>query len=92
VVLSFDEKPCIQALEREQGWLNMPDRRALPGFAHEYKRDGTSTLFAALNVATGQVTGGHFQRKRRVGFLKFMDQLVAKYSGKDLHVILDNLL
>lgn len=91
VVLSFDEKPCIQALERAQGWLKMPDGRALTGFAHEYKRHGTSTLFAALNVATGQVTGGHFKRKRRVDFLKFMDQLVAQYPGKELHVILDNL-
>jgi transposase len=91
VVLSFDEKPCIQALERDQGWLKMPDGRALTGFAHEYKRHGTSTLFAALNVATGQVTGGHFKRRRRVDFLKFMDQLVAQYPGKELHVILDNL-
>ena len=91
VVLSFDEKPCIQALEREQGWLKMPDGRVLTGFAHEYKRHGTSTLFAALNVTTGQVTGGHFKRKRRVDFLKFMDQLVAQYPGKELHVILDNL-
>ncbi len=91
VVLSFDEKPCIQALERDQGWLKMPDGRALTGFAHEYKRHGTSTLFAALNVATGQVTGGHFKRRRRVDFLKFMDRLVAQYPGKELHVILDNL-
>jgi transposase len=91
VVLSFDGKPCIQALERDQGWLKMPDGRALTGFAHEYKRHGTSTLFAALNVATGQVTGGHFKRRRRVDFLKFMDQLVAQYPGKELHVILDNL-
>jgi transposase len=91
VVLSFDEKPCIQALERAQGWLKMPDGRALTGFAHEYKRHGTSTLFAALNVATGQVQGGHFKRKRRVEFLAFMDRLVAAYPGKELHVILDNL-
>ena len=91
VVLSFDEKPCIQALERAQGWLKMPDGRALTGFAHEYKRHGTSTLFAALNVATGQVTGGHFKRKRRVEFLDFMDRLVALHPGKELHVILDNL-
>ena len=91
VVLSFDEKPCIQALERAQGWLKMPDGRALTGFAHEYKRHGTSTLFAALNVATGQVIGGHFKRKRRVEFLDFMDRLVAQYPGKELHVILDNL-
>lgn len=91
VVLSFDEKPCIQALERAQGWLKMPDGRALTGFAHEYKRHGTSTLFAALNVATGQVLGGHFKRKRRVEFLAFMDRLVAAHPGKQLHVILDNL-
>lgn len=91
VVLSFDEKPCMQALERAQGWLKMPDGRALTGFAHEYKRQGTSTLFAALNVATGQVIGGHFKRKRRVEFLEFMDRLVAQYPEKELHVILDNL-
>lgn len=91
VVLSFDEKPCIQALERAQGWLKMPDGKALTGFAHEYKRHGTTTLFAALNVATGQVLSGHFQRKRRVEFLSFMDQLVALHPGKELHVILDNL-
>lgn len=91
VVLSFDEKPCIQALERAQGWLKMPDGRALTGFAHEYKRHGTTTLFAALNVATGQVIGGHFKRKRRVEFLEFMDRLVAHYPDKELHVILDNL-
>ena len=91
VVLSFDEKPCIQALERAQGWLKLPDGRALTGFAHEYKRHGTSTLFAALNVVTGQVLGGHFQRKRRVEFLAFMDRLVAAHPGKELHVILDNL-
>jgi len=91
VVLSFDEKPCIQALERAQGWLKMPNGRALTGFNHEYKRHGTSTLFAALNVATGQVLGGHFKRKRRVEFLEFMDRLVALHPGKELHVILDNL-
>lgn len=91
VVLSFDEKPCIQALERAQGWLKMPDGRALTGFAHEYKRHGTSTLFAALNVATGQVMGGHFKRKRRVEFLAFMERLVATYPERELHVILDNL-
>lgn len=91
VVLSFDEKPCIQALERAQGWLKMPDGRALTGFAHEYQRHGTSTLFAALNVATGQVLGGHFKRQRRVEFLTFMDRLVAAHPGRELHVILDNL-
>lgn len=55
VVICMDEKPHIQALERAQGWLRLPDGRALTGFAHEYTRHGTSTLFAALSVATGQV-------------------------------------
>ena len=91
VVLSFDEKPCIQALERDQGWLKLPNGRALTGFAHEYKRHGTTTLFAALNTATGQVVAGHYKRKRRVEFLDFMDRLVAAHPGKELHVILDNL-
>jgi len=91
VVLSVDEKPCIQALERAQGWLKLPDGRALTGFAHEYKRHGTTTLFAALNTATGQVQAGHYKRKRRVEFLDFMDQLVAAHPGKELHVVLDNL-
>ena len=63
---------------------------ALTGCAHENKRHGTSTLLAALNVATGPSTGGNFKRKRREDFLKFMDQLVAHHPGKELHVILDN--
>src|SRR4030042_1775036 len=55
MVVCMDEKPAIQALERAQGWLKLPNGKALTGANHEYKRHGTSTLFAALNVATGQV-------------------------------------
>jgi len=91
VVLSVDEKPCIQALERQQGWLKMPDGRSLTGFAHEYKRHGTTNLFAALNVATGQVAADCFPRKRRDEFLRFLDKLVALHPGKELHLVLDNL-
>ena len=61
------------------GWLRLPDGKALTGFNHEYKRLGTSTLFAALEVATGQVKVGHFQRRRRRDFLAFMNQLVVAY-------------
>jgi transposase len=86
-----DEKPHIQALERAQGWLRLPDGRALTGFAHEYTRHGTSTLFAALTVATGQVQVGHYSRRRRVEFLDFMNQVVAAHPAGDLQVILDNL-
>jgi transposase len=91
VVLSVDEKPHIQALERAQGWLRLPDGRALTGFSHEYRRHGTSTLFAALEVATGQVKAGHFQRRRRRDFLAFMNEVVAAYPRRELHVIVDNL-
>ena len=58
VVVSVDEKPHIQALERAQGFLRLPDGRAVNGFSHCYKRHGTTTLFAALEVATGQVKSG----------------------------------
>ena len=91
LVLCVDEKPCIQALERAQGWIRLPNGRALTGFSHEYKRHGTTTLFAALNVASGLVHAGHYRRRRRREFLDFMNDLIAQYPGKELHVVLDNL-
>jgi hypothetical protein len=51
IVLCVDEKPSIQALERAQGYLKLPNGRALTGQSHDYKRHGTTTLFAALEVA-----------------------------------------
>ena len=91
VVLSVDEKPHIQALERAQGWLKLPNGKAITGFNHEYKRHGTTTLFAALEVATGLVKAGHYQRRRRVEFLHFMNRVVADHPDREIHVILDNL-
>jgi len=91
VVLSVDEKPHIQALERAQGWLRLPNGKALTGFSHDYKRHGTTTLFAALEVATGLVKAGHYQRRRRVEFLDFMNGLCSAYPQQKIHVILDNL-
>jgi transposase len=91
IVLSVDEKPSIQALERAQGYLKLPSGRAMIGQSHDYKRHGTTTLFAALDVATGQVTGRHYKRRRRVEFLDFMNKLVADYPERQIHVILDNL-
>ncbi len=91
VVISVDEKPAIQALERAQGWLRLPNGQALRGFNHEYKRHGTTTLFAALEIATGMVKVRHYHRRRRREFLDFMNQVVAQYPDKELHVILDNL-
>ncbi|MBI2150979.1 MAG: IS630 family transposase [Acidobacteria bacterium] len=93
VLLSVDEKPHIQALERAQGYLRLPNGRALRGFSHDYKRHGTTTLFAALNVLTGRVEAArHSRRRRRRNFLAFLNDLIARYgSERPLHVILDNL-
>jgi len=91
LVLSVDEKPSIQALERAQGYLRLPDGKAVNGFSHCYKRHGTTTLFAALEITTGLVKTAHFQRRRRCEFLDFMNQIVAEHPGREIHVVLDNL-
>jgi len=92
VVICVDEKPHIQALERAQGYIRLPNGRAITGFSHEYKRHGTTTLFAALEVATGLVTAGHYQRRRRREFLDFMNEVVSRHDPEaQLHVVLDNL-
>jgi transposase len=91
VILSVDEKPHIQALERAQGYLKLPNGKAVTGFSHEYKRHGTTTLFAALEVLTAKVVGGHASRRRRRDFLAFMNEVVGDYPDRELHVILDNL-
>jgi transposase len=91
IVICVDEKPSIQALERAQGFLKLPNGRALTGHSHDYKRNGTSTLFAAFEVATGKVGTVHKNRRRRVEFLAFMNGVVAAYPDTAIHVILDNL-
>lgn len=91
MVICVDEKPSIQALERAQGYLKLPNGRTLTGHSHDYKRNGTSTLFAAFEVATGKVKVAHKNRRRRVEFLAFMNEVVALYPDTALHVILDNL-
>ena len=92
VVFCVDEKPCIQALERAQGWLRLPNGRAVTGFSHEYKRHGTTTLFAALNIMTGIVKTAHRKRRRRRQFLEFMNELIRDIPDTtQIHVVLDNL-
>jgi len=91
VVICVDEKPSIQALERAQGYLKLPNGRTLTGHSHDYKRNGTTTLFAAFEVATGRVTAAHKKRRRRVEFLDFMNDIVAAHADTAIHVILDNL-
>lgn len=91
IILCVDEKPSIQALERAQGYLKLPNGRALTGQSHDYTRHGTTTLFAALEVATGKVHASHSNRRRRIEFLGFMNSIVAAFPDRELHVILDNL-
>lgn len=91
LVVAVDEKPHIQALERAQGYLKLPNGRALGGQAHDYKRHGTSTLFAAFDIANGEVMARHYKRRRRVEFLDFMNRIVTAHPGREIHVILDNL-
>src|SRR5262249_16396351 len=91
IVLCVDEKPSIQALERAQGYLKLPNGRTLTGQSHDYKRHGTTTLFAALEVATGKIIATHSKRRRRVEFLGFMNNVAEAFPNRELHVILDNL-
>jgi len=91
IVLSVDEKPSIQALERAQGYLKLPNGTSIKGHGHTCKRHGTTTLFAALNVATGGIKTGHYKRRRRREFLDFMNGVLADCPDQEIHVILDNL-
>jgi transposase len=91
LVLAVDEKPAIQALERAQGYLKLPNGRSLHGQAHESKRRGTTTLFGALEIATGAIKAKHSKRRRRLEFLDFMNAVVADYPDREIHVVLDNL-
>lgn len=90
IVFSVDEKSSIQALDRTQPGLPLKKGRA-GTMTHDYKRNGTSTLFAALNVFTGEVIGECKQRHRHQEFLSFL-KTVAKQVPEDLdlHVIVDN--
>jgi len=91
LVVSIDEKPSIQALERKTGYVQTSNGKIVRGYKSTYKRHGTLNLFAALEVATGAIHGKMTERKRRVEFLKFMDELLAQWrTDKEIHVILDN--
>lgn len=90
VVLSIDEKTQIQALDRTQPLLPMTfdvtEKRT-----HDYVRHGTTNLFAALNVGTGEVTGECKPTRNGADFLAFLKVAVAPHTGQDVHVVLDNL-
>lgn len=92
LVLSVDEKPTIQALERARGYVLTSSGKIVHGLKSTYKRHGTVNLFAALEVATGVIRGKTTQTKKRVDFQAFMTDLVAeKPADQEIHVILDNL-
>jgi transposase len=90
VVLSIDEKSQIQALDRTQPGLPMKTGRC-GTMTHDYKRNGTTTLFAALNVLDGSVIGRCMQRHRHQEFIRFLNATEAAVAkGKHIHAIVDN--
>lgn len=90
VVFCVDEKTSIQALDRTQPGLPLKKGRC-GTVTHDYKRNGTSTLFAALEVATGSVTGECFQKHTHKEFLTFLKKVERQTDkGKDVHIIVDN--
>jgi len=90
IVLSVDEKSQIQSLDRTQPGLPMKKGRA-GTMTHDYKRNGTTTLFAALDVLEGKVIGRCMQRHRHQEFIRFLNAIEAEVpAGKLVHVILDN--
>jgi transposase len=89
-VLCVDEKSQVQALDRTQPGLPMKKGRC-GTMPHDYKRNGTTGLFAALNILEGRVIGSCYPRHRNVEFLKFLRQIDREVpTGLDLHMILDN--
>ena len=92
VVLSVDEKSQVQALDRTQPTLPMTPGQAERG-THDYVRHGTTSLFAALDVATGKVIGTCHRRHRHQEFVRFLDEIAAAVPAEDgvtVHLVLDN--
>ena len=90
VVLSMDEKTQIQALDRTQPMLPIAFD-ATEKRTHDYVRHGTTNLFAALNVGTGEVFGECKPTRDGENFLAFLKKAVKPHAGRDVHVVLDNL-
>jgi transposase len=91
VVLSVDEKPSLQAIERSTGYVETDSGAVVRALKSTYKRHGTLNLFAALEVGTGQVHTKFTEYKKREDFLGFLDAVLADQpQDKEIHVILDN--
>lgn len=89
VVLCVDEKSQIQALDRTQKTLPLQPTR-IERRTHDDVRHGTTTLFAALDISTGHVTGACKPRHRHQEFLAFLTQVARAYPGTELHLVMDN--
>jgi len=91
LVVSVDEKPSIQALQRPSGYVETDSGAVVRAMKSTYKRNGTLNLFAALEIASGQVHAQTTEQKKRVDFQCFLDAVVAELpADKEIHVILDN--
>jgi transposase len=89
IVLSVDEKTSIQALDRTQPLLPMKPH-LIERRSHEYKRNGTASLMAALEVHQGTILGQCIENNNSDTFIKFLKRLLKAYPDKELHVIVDN--
>lgn len=89
VVLSVDEKTSIQALDRTQPRLPLKPHQIEP-LSHEYKRNGTASLLAALEVHSGRICGETIRRNDSETFIPFLRRLLHAYPDKELYVIVDN--
>ncbi len=90
IVLSIDEKTQIQALDRTAPMLPLRPGQ-VERHTHDYKRNGTTSLFAAIDVATGHVTNATRERHTAIDFLAYLRQIARTYPDQELHVILDNV-
>jgi len=91
LVLSVDEKPSIQAIQRPSGYVETDSGAVVRAMKSTYKRNGTLNLFAALEIASGQVYARTTEQKKREDFRRFLDAVVAELPvDKEIHVILDN--
>ena len=91
LVLSVDEKPSIQAIQRPSGYVETDSGAVVRAMKSTYKRNGTLNLFAALEVASGYVHAQTTEQKKREDFRRFLDAIIADLPvDKEIHVILDN--
>ena len=91
LVLSVDEEPSIQALQRPSGYVETDSGAVVRAMKSTYKRNGTLNLFAALEIAAGQVYAQTTDQKKREDFRRFLDSVVAELPpDKEIYVILDN--